>query len=383
MSLVATSAPEAAASGGGSVEDGPARTLLALEGVSKSYGDREVLHAVDLEIRDGEFMVVLGPSGSGKTTVLRLIGGFIEPSGGSISLDGTDIARLPINRRPFNTVFQDYALFPHMTVAQNVGYGLMVRGVRRAEIRERVKETLELVALGDLAGRYPAQLSGGQQQRVALARAIICRPRLILLDEPLGALDAELRRQMQRFLKNLQREIGITFLFITHDQEEAITMADRICVMRDGRIVQVDAPATIYYRPGSEYVARFFGDNNLIAGVLAERQDEMRWLATPLGRFALPVDAGQGAAGQAAMLVVRPEAIRLAVGDATLANRLRARVEEISFVGPVSQVLLRPKGGAGPPLMVKLPSRAEGLPVAVGQEVEFGWRIADTHAVMA
>ena len=386
MSQAVATAPEARASGAGSAESQPARTLLALRGVSKTYGERQVLHGVDLELKDGEFLVVLGPSGSGKTTVLRLIGGFIEPSGGTILLDGTDIARLPINRRPFNTVFQDYALFPHMTVAQNVGYGLMVRGVRRAEIRQRVKETLELVALGDFAGRHPTQLSGGQQQRVALARAIICRPRLILLDEPLGALDAELRRQMQRFLKNLQREIGISFLFITHDQEEAITMADRICVMRDGRIVQVDVPSAVYYRPSTEYVARFFGDNNLIPGTLAECEGGTRWLATSIGRFALPLEAGEiakGSDGQKAMLVVRPEAIRLAAEDPALVSRLVAKVLEVSFVGPVSQVLLQPRGGDGPPLMAKLPSRAEGLPIAAGQEIEVGWRLADTHAVPA
>ena len=191
---------------------------------------------------------------------------------------------------------------------------------------------------------------------------------------------------MQRFLKNLQREIGITFLFITHDQEEAITMADRICVMRDGRIVQVDAPAAIYYRPGTEYVARFFGDNNLIPGVLAEREEGTRWLATPIGRFVLPVEAGEavaGSDGQKAMLVVRPEAIRLVADDPTLANRLTARVLEVSFVGPVSQVLLQPQGGEGAPLMAKLPSRAEGLPIAAGQEIEIGWRLVDTHAVPA
>ena len=173
---------------------------------------------------------------------------------------------MPINRRPFNTVFQDYALFPHLTVEENVGYGLKVRGVRKAEIRRRVAATLSLVALDGFGARYPAQLSGGQQQRVALARAIICEPRLILLDEPLGALDAELRRQMQRFLKRLQREIRTTFLFVTHDQEEAVTMADRICVMNHGKIEQIGTPEEVYYRPVNEYVARFFGDNNLIDG---------------------------------------------------------------------------------------------------------------------
>src|SRR4051812_15855427 len=182
-------------------------TLLELRKVAKAYGSNEVLHEIDFALRDGEFMTVLGPSGSGKTTVLRLIGGLVRPTRGMILLDGQDISAMPINRRPFNTVFQDYALFPHLTVEGNVGYGLKVRGVAKAEVRKRVAATLSLVALDSFGGRYPSQLSGGQQQRVALARAIICEPRLILLDEPLGALDADLRRQMQSFLKRLQRDI--------------------------------------------------------------------------------------------------------------------------------------------------------------------------------
>src|SRR5579885_2158044 len=210
------------------------RILLELKAVSKSFGPTQVLENIDLAVRDGELITILGPSGSGKTTILRMIGGFTQPSGGAILLEGRDIAALPINRRPFNTVFQDYALFPHMTVAGNVGYGLMVRGRPRREVAKRVAAALDLVQLGAFAARYPAELSGGQRQRVALARAIICEPRLILLDEPLAALDVELRRQMQQFLKGIQREIRTTFLFVTHDQEEAIAMADRICVMNFG-----------------------------------------------------------------------------------------------------------------------------------------------------
>ena len=245
---------------------------LQLIALAKRYDQTSVLEGIDLAVEDGEFLTILGPSGSGKTTILRLIGGFTEPSAGQILFDGSDIAQVPIHRRPFNTVFQDYALFPHMTVGQNVGYGLMVRGVARAGIRARVADALEMVALQDFGQRYPNQLSGGQRQRVALARALICEPKLILLDEPLGALDAELRRQMQEFLKSLQRRVRITFLFVTHDQEEAIAMSDRICVMNQGAIEQVGAPDEIYYRPRTRFVATFFGDNNLLPGSKTTRR---------------------------------------------------------------------------------------------------------------
>ena len=363
------------------------KTLIELRGVAKTYQGVEVLHAVDLSLRDGEFMTVVGPSGSGKTTVLRLIGGLVHPSKGAILLDGADISAMPINRRPFNTVFQDYALFPHMTVAANVGYGLRVRGESRATIRARVDETLRLVALEAFAERYPSQLSGGQQQRVALARAIICTPRLVLLDEPLGALDAELRRQMQRFLKRLQKEIRTTFLFVTHDQEEAVTMADRICVMNHGRIEQVGTPEEVYYRPASEYVARFFGDNNLIDVTVGGSVAGARALASAFGTFACAV-AGRGALadaadGQPGKLLVRPEAITLGDAAAIYPNRARVRVEEVSFVGPVSQIRVRPLGAPDQPIMVKVASRSGGLPVAEGGETEIGFSERECHVVTA
>ncbi|MCB1500135.1 MAG: ABC transporter ATP-binding protein [Bauldia sp.] len=359
------------------------KTLVELRQVTRSYSGVEVLHPVDLALRDGEFMTVLGPSGSGKTTILRIIGGLVRPTSGAVLLDGADIATMPINRRPFNTVFQDYALFPHMTVEANVGYGLRVRGERRARIRDRVAETLSLVALEGFGGRYPAQLSGGQQQRVALARAIICEPRLILLDEPLGALDAALRRQMQQFLKRLQKEIRTTFLFVTHDQEEAVTMADRICVMNHGRIEQIGSPEEVYYRPTNEYVARFFGDNNLIDVSIGGVEDAGRALAGKLGAFHCAGDSSSDIAeGRPGKLLVRPEAIVIGGGEGA-DNRVRVRIEDVSFVGPVSQVLARPLADPGQVLMVKLQSRAAGAPVAAGEEVDLAWSAGECHVVTA
>ncbi len=357
-----------------------ASVLLELKAVDKRYGDVEVLRNFDLAVRDREFMTVLGPSGSGKTTVLRLIGGFTEPTRGKILLDGRDIAGVPINRRPFNTVFQDYALFPHLTVEKNVGYGLMVRGLARPEIRARVGETLKLVALEEFAERYPAQLSGGQRQRAALARAIICQPRLILLDEPLGALDAALRRQMQGFLKRLQKDIRTTFLFVTHDQEEAVTMADRICVMNKGSIVQIGTPHDIYYRPDSEYVARFFGDNNLIEGTLGGTGGRWR-VTTPIGEFACAAHDGRPANGTAVKLVVRPEAIRFAPLGADCDNHVRVRVDDIGFVGALSQVTVRPLAHPDIALMVKLKSRVTGLPLGIGAETDIGWSAEECRIV--
>jgi spermidine/putrescine transport system ATP-binding protein len=364
------------------VTDPTTKTLIDLRGVAKSYGGLEILHDIDLALRDGEFMTVLGPSGSGKTTVLRVIGGLVTPTRGAVLLDGADITRTPINQRPFNTVFQDYALFPHMTVEANVGYGLKVRGTAKADISREVARTLALVSLDGFGARYPAQLSGGQQQRVALARAIICAPRLVLLDEPLGALDAELRRQMQRFLKNLQREIKTTFLFVTHDQEEAITIADRICVMNSGRIEQIGSPQEVYYRPANEYVARFFGDNNLIDVTITGTTGPAINLASSIGAVRCVTDAAPSATRRAGKLLVRPEGLVFGAGEAN-ANRLRVRVEEGNFVGPVSQVRVSAVARPDLTLMVKLPSRASGLPVAVGSETDITWGERECHFIPA
>ena len=237
---------------------------IRLEAVRKLYGDVVAVASVDLEILRGEFFTMLGPSGSGKTTTLRMIAGFERPDAGRIYLGGRDVTRLPPYARNVNTVFQDYALFPHMTVAENVEYGLRVKGVSKAQRRARAEEVLDMVRLPGYGGRKPVQLSGGQRQRVALARAIVNRPQVLLLDEPLGALDLKLREEMQVELKRIQREVGITFVYVTHDQEEALTMSDRLAVMNDGRIEQIGTPADVYERPETEFVAGFVGTSNLL-----------------------------------------------------------------------------------------------------------------------
>jgi putative spermidine/putrescine transport system ATP-binding protein len=234
------------------------------EGIRKTYGEVAAVDGVDLDVGAGEFFTLLGPSGSGKTTTLRIIAGFEQPDTGRVTLGGEDITRRPPYARDVNTVFQDYALFPHMTVADNVGYGLKVKGVPRAERRRLVDEVLEMVRLGGYGARKPVQLSGGQRQRVALARSIVNRPKVLLLDEPLGALDLKLRQEMQVFLKSLQRELGMTFLYVTHDQEEALTMSDHLAVFNDGKIEQVGAPEDVYHRPSTAFVAGFVGTSNLL-----------------------------------------------------------------------------------------------------------------------
>lgn len=241
----------------------PTEALLTITGLKKSYEQTEVLTDINLDIKHGEFLTLLGPSGCGKTTLLRLIAGFEQPTAGNISLDGVQMAGLSADKRPVNTVFQQYALFPHMSVAQNVAYGLKLKKVAKDEIQTRVRDALAMVQLEHLANRKPQDLSGGQQQRVAIARAVINRPKLLLLDEPLSALDYKLRLQMQSELKRLQRELGITFVFVTHDQEEALSMSDRIAVMKDGKFQQIGSPIDIYETPANLFTAKFIGETNL------------------------------------------------------------------------------------------------------------------------
>ena len=244
--------------------------LLEIRNLSKSYGDTHILHDINLDIYDGEFLTLLGPSGCGKTTLLRLIGGFELPNAGSMHLEGVDIAGLPAEKRPINTVFQQYALFPHMNVYDNIAYGLKLKGVRKADIDTRVRDALAMVQLEHTINRRPQDLSGGQQQRIAIARAVVNRPKMLLLDEPLSALDAKLRVQMQSELKRLQRELGITFVFVTHDQEEALSMSDRIAVMKNGVFQQIDTPIGIYESPANLFTASFIGETNLFKGKVLE-----------------------------------------------------------------------------------------------------------------
>lgn len=341
----------------------PEMPLLSIRGLGMHYDTATALHALDLDVLDGEFLTILGPSGSGKTTLLRLIAGFLVPSSGRIEFEGRDIAGLPINQRPFNTVFQDYALFPHLKVRDNVAFGLRVRGTPSREITKRVDAALATVELAGLADRYPSELSGGQQQRTALARAMICEPQLILLDEPLAALDASLRRQMQGFLKNVQRRSGITFLFVTHDQSEAITMSDRICVMNDGRIQQLGPPRTLYYQPANRFVASFFGENNLLEPCeLLSCNGATARVKTPIGEVSV---AGEAPSSGRLALAIRPEALTLAGAEAL--NRLEGTVASLTFVG--SETLAEIAMAQGPTLTMKIRSEAGDRGLEMGQAV--------------
>jgi len=328
---------------------------VTLHAITKRYGTVEVLQPFSLAVEPGEFLTLLGPSGSGKTTVLKLIGGFTEPSGGTITFDGRDITRDPPNRRPFNTVFQDYALFPHMTVAQNVGYGPLVQRRSGEAVRRLIDETIEVVGLSSLQGRFPAQLSGGQKQRVALARAIVCEPAVILLDEPLAALDATLRKQMQLFLKAIQRRIRTTFIFVTHDQDEAITMSDRIVVMRAGRIEQLGTPRAVYFQPATRFVAGFIGENNLLAAkVTAPGVAE-----TAVGRLGFRPET----AASSGWLSFRPETLRFA------SEGIPARVEEATFAGAITRVTLRPDAAPDQTLILHLTGDAATQSLEPGASV--------------
>ncbi len=314
---------------------------VSFSGVSRHFGSIRAVDGVNLDIAEGEFFAMLGPSGSGKTTCLRLIAGFEQPTGGDIRLFGTSVRDVPPYRRAVNTVFQDYALFPHLNVRDNVAYGLMIAGKGKAERYREAEAALAMVALPDYGDRKPGQLSGGQRQRVALARAIVNKPRVLLLDEPLGALDLKLREAMQEELKALQRKLGITFVFVTHDQGEALSMADRVAVFNEGRIVQVGSPEDIYYRPEVPFVADFVGSSNVLPSAL-----------TGLSGFA----------------ALRPEAVR--IGDAGFP----ARVTAVSFLGAATRVTLDAQGARVTALLPKGAARP-----AQGDEVRLSWDHSDLH----
>ncbi len=310
--------------------------LLRVTGARKSYRTPETgtvvpLDGVNLAIRSNEFLTLLGPSGCGKTTLLKTIAGFEDLDEGEIYLEGRAMSAVPAHRRPFNMVFQNYALFPHITVAGNIGYGLEVAGGGRQERVERVTEALRLVSLTGLERRKPSQLSGGQQQRVALARALINRPRVLLLDEPLSALDRKLRQSMQIELKHLQHTVGITFLFVTHDQEEALTMSDRIAVMDRGRILQLGTPAEIYDRPANRFVANFIGTSNILTGKLARRRRGS--VVKVDGGMEIHVVANGLADGDMVDVVLRPEHLSLAEKGKAFPGRLEVTLENVVFVG--------------------------------------------------
>ena len=321
--------------------------VIAVERVSKRYGHSLAVHEVSFEIRRGEFFSMLGPSGCGKTTMLRMIAGFEEVTSGVLRLDGVDVVGVPPYRRPVNTVFQNYALFPHLSVFDNVAFGPRIRQVERSQLERRVRQMLDVVRLGDLAGRMPSQLSGGQRQRVALARALVNDPSALLLDEPLSALDLELRRQMQLELKRIQRDVGITFVFVTHDQEEALTMSDRIAVMRGGRLEQVGTPEEIYDAPESAFVARFIGSANLIPVVIEGTTDGRATLRLPGERRGeAPTGGCAFEAGEPALLMIRPERLELAASEPPPGRLgLPVTCTDLVFQGPVRRCALRDSSG--------------------------------------
>jgi putative spermidine/putrescine transport system ATP-binding protein len=299
---------------------------VSLVGVRKSYGDVDAVAGVDLEVMHGEFFSLLGPSGSGKTTTLRMVAGFELPTAGTVLLQGRDVSKLPPYERDVNTVFQDYALFPHMTVGENVAYGLMVKRVGRSDRRQRASEALRMVRLEGFEKRKPSQLSGGQRQRVALARALVNRPRVLLLDEPLGALDLKLREEMQIELKTIQRDVGITFIFVTHDQDEALTMSDRIAVFNNGRIEQVGTPAEVYEHPQSAFIAGFVGTSNLLEGAAAE-----------------------AITGSPQRFTVRPEKIRIEQPDGSVGEQdcvAEGTIRDVVYLGTTTRYIVALDHGA-------------------------------------
>jgi spermidine/putrescine ABC transporter ATP-binding subunit len=341
--------------------------LVTIRGLGASYGSVRALDDVCLDIGDKEFFALLGPSGCGKTTLLRSLAGFETPTEGSVLLAGEDLLAIPAHKRPVNMMFQSYALFPHMTVANNVGYGPARARHPRPEIARRVAEVLEIVGLADLASRRPSQLSGGQRQRVALARAIVNRPRMLLLDEPLSALDRNVRSQMQLELKRLQHEVGIAFVMVTHDQEEALSMADRVAVLDDGRVQQVASPAELYRRPANRFVAEFIGQSNVFEGVAAPG-------GLAIGDAILPGH------GEGHFLVVRPEQVKVtSSGDA--AGVISGTVLETQFTGGLSTIAVSPRGIAtttGRPLLITQPGFAA---LKRGTEVSLTWDAADAALV--
>jgi putative spermidine/putrescine transport system ATP-binding protein len=351
---------------------------VLLQGLTKLYGLVVAVSDVSMTIPAGSFFTLLGPSGSGKTTTLMMVAGFVRPSRGAIAIDGVDVAGQPPQKRDLGMVFQSYAVFPHLTVSENIAFPLEVRKVPAADIRRRVGEALELVRLTGYERRLSRQLSGGEQQRVALARALVFRPRVLLMDEPLGALDKKLRAHMQLELKRIQRHLHVTVLYVTHDQDEALTMSDRVAVMRAGRTEQVGTPAELYESPVSPFVADFVGESNFLDGVVVSR--------SPDGRAVVRVEAGlevRGVSreplqiGQRVVAGVRPEKIVPHEASSAEMNRCKGIVDQVVYAGDATRYAV--SVGAGRMLTVKLQNRLAARPLALGDAVELAWDAADTR----
>jgi putative spermidine/putrescine transport system ATP-binding protein len=353
---------------------------LSLRGLRKTYGEHVAVDGVDLDVSTGAFVALLGPSGCGKTTLLRSIAGLVAPSGGDILIAGRSILSVPVYRRDLGMVFQSYALFPHMNVAENIAFGLRMRRITRGETATRVAHALDLVRMSGLEARYPQQLSGGQQQRVALARALVTNPTVLLLDEPLAALDAKLREAMQVELRQLQRRVGITTIFVTHDQHEALAMADHVAVMRGGRVEQFATPSAIYENPETPFVAEFIGQMNRLGGELIGTEDGVAKvrLADQPDTFAARLTPNLSP-GQSIVMMMRPEKLEFASARANgqaLSNRVPAKVADMLFTGEKITFYLDTAVG---PLITTMQNKSAGGQAVpeVGQRIEVGWNAAD------
>jgi spermidine/putrescine ABC transporter ATP-binding subunit len=352
---------------------------LEVRHLSKAFGATRVVSDVSFRVAGGSLLTLLGPSGSGKTTSLRMIAGFEEPTEGQILVADVDITERPAHKRNIGVVFQQYALFPHLTVFQNIAYPLEMRRSGKAEIRSRVEAALDLVRLQGYEARYPHQLSGGQQQRVALARAIVFQPRLLLMDEPLGALDKQLRENLQLEMRRLHADLGITFIYVTHDQEEALTMSDRIAVMNDGKVAQVGRPEDLYDRPTSRFVAGFIGESNFLPAIVRGLEDDVV-VAECDGAIIRAVCPTRPAAGEKVMLTTRPERLRFAdnAWNSTMAqNRLSVTVTEAVFAGERRRYMLQ--AGDGTAMVLKEPSSAAIRRRTVGEQAEIAWSVAPAN----
>jgi spermidine/putrescine transport system ATP-binding protein len=348
--------------------------VISIERVTRRYGSHVAVHEASLEIARGEFFSILGPSGCGKTTLLRMIAGFEDVTSGVLRLEGQNVVGVPPYRRPVNTVFQNYALFPHLSVFDNVAFGPRIRSLQANELTRRVREMLDVVRLGDLADRKPSQLSGGQRQRVALARALVNHPSALLLDEPLSALDLELRRKMQIELKRIQRDVGITFVFVTHDQEEALTLSDRIAVMRSGRLEQVGTPEQIYDDPETAFVARFIGSANMIPVVVGRTHGDRAAVELPGEcRAEAPVFGRSFAAGETALLMLRPEDLELDANEPSPGDfGLPVTCTDLVFQGPAVRCALL--DAAGDELIIYLQEDEQKPEVRPGAQLWLRWR---------
>ena len=364
----------------GAVLPGAGKGYVSFQRVQKSYdGQTLVVKDLNLDIEKGEFVTLLGPSGSGKTTTLMMLAGFEVPTHGEIYLNGRPIAKVPPHKRGIGMVFQNYALFPHMTVAENLAFPLEVRGLGKADIKAKIDRALDMVSLKSYGARRPAQLSGGQQQRVAVARALVFEPDLVLMDEPLGALDKQLREQMQFEIKHLHEKLGITVVYVTHDQAEALTMSNRIAVFNDGVIQQLSTPAELYEAPMNSFVAQFIGENNRLNGVIKEAQDGVCRVELPSAVSVGAITVNGSKAGDRTTLSLRPERVEIDPTDPSVSNRLEGEIKELIYLGDHIRTRLLVAGNDD--FVVKVPNRSRGAGLKEGARVTLGWRTEDCRAL--